>query len=87
MKHLILRKQQYLVGLCSENLIGLIILRSNLKKIKEKRKRMNNETHVDMECINCKRFKSGSCAGVEDRKRDIITIKNQCSGFLKMEDE
>lgn len=40
---------------------------------------------VDKECLECKRFYSGSCNGIEDRGRKEITIENSCSGFLKKE--
>ena len=36
------------------------------------------------ECFKCKRYFSGSCNGVEDRKRKKITIENSCSGYLKI---
>lgn len=39
---------------------------------------------VDKECLECKRFHSGSCNGIEDRKRKEITIENSCSGFLEI---
>ena len=38
---------------------------------------------IDEECLKCKRYFSGSCNGVENRKRKEITIENRCSGFLK----
>ena len=38
---------------------------------------------IDKECLDCKRYYSGSCNGVKDRKRKIITIENSCSGYLK----
>lgn len=38
---------------------------------------------IDKECLECKRYYSGSCDGIEDRKRNIITIENSCSGFLE----
>lgn len=40
---------------------------------------------VDKECLGCKRYYSGSCEGVEDRKRENITIENRCSGYLKID--
>ena len=40
---------------------------------------------IDEECLHCKRYYSGSCNGVEDRKRETITTENSCSGFLKKE--
>lgn len=42
---------------------------------------------IDKECLSCKRYYSGSCNGVEDRKRDKITIENSCSGYLKIEEK
>ena len=39
---------------------------------------------IDEECLKCKRYFSGSCNGVENRKRKEITIENRCSGFLKI---
>ena len=42
---------------------------------------------IDKECILCKIYYSGSCNGVEDRKRDKITIENSCSGFLSINNE
>lgn len=39
---------------------------------------------VDKECLECKRYYSKSCKGIEDRGRNEITIKNSCSGFLKI---
>lgn len=42
---------------------------------------------IDEECLDCKRYYSGSCNGVEDRKREKITIENSCSGYLKREQE
>ena len=38
---------------------------------------------VDKECLECKRYYSGSCDGVEDRKREVVNKYNSCSGFLK----
>ena len=38
---------------------------------------------IDKECLDCKRYYSGSCSGVEDRKREKITIENSCAGHLK----
>lgn len=38
---------------------------------------------IDKECLECKRYYSKSCNGVEDRKRKEITIENSCSGLLK----
>lgn len=37
---------------------------------------------IDGECLECKRYFTGSCNGVEYRKRKEITIENSCSGFL-----
>lgn len=37
----------------------------------------------DEECLNCLRFHSKSCNGVENRGREKITIENSCSGFLE----
>ena len=44
----------------------------------------NNDFIVDKECLECKRYLK-SCNGVEDRKRETITIENSCSGFLEKE--
>lgn len=38
---------------------------------------------IDKECLECVRYYSGSCNGIEDRKRESITVENSCSGFLK----
>lgn len=38
---------------------------------------------IDNECLECKRYYSGSCYGVEDRKREVINKYNSCSGFIK----
>jgi hypothetical protein len=38
---------------------------------------------IDKECLERKRYYSGSCNGAEDRRRDEITIENSCAGFLK----
>ena len=46
------------------------------------------EEHLmDKECLECKRYFTGSCDGTEDRKREKITIENSCSGFLHIETE
>ena len=42
---------------------------------------------IDKECLECKRYFSGSCEGTEDRKREEVTIENSCSGFLHIETE
>lgn len=42
---------------------------------------------IDKECLECKRYFTKSCEGVEDRKRKEITIENSCSGFLHIEIE
>lgn len=42
---------------------------------------------IDKECLECKRYHSGSCDGVEDRKREEIIIENSCSGFLQFDTE
>ena len=41
----------------------------------------------DKECLECKRFYSGSCDGAWDRKRTEITIENSCSGFLRRDEK
>lgn len=38
--------------------------------------------NVDKECLQCLRYHSKSCEGIEDRCREKITTKNSCSGFL-----
>lgn len=42
---------------------------------------------IDKECLECKRYLSGSCHGAKDREREEITIENSCSGFLPTETE
>ncbi len=42
---------------------------------------------IDNECICCRRYYSKSCTGIEDRKRDVITYKNCCSGHLSINNE
>lgn len=46
-----------------------------------------NRIMVDKECLDCKRYYSGSCDGVKDRNRENITIENCCSGYLQREQE
>jgi hypothetical protein len=39
---------------------------------------------IDKECLDCRRYHSKSCNGVEDRGRDKITIENCCSAHLSI---
>ena len=38
---------------------------------------------IDNECLTCKRYYSGSCSGIADRKRETITVLNMCSGYIQ----
>lgn len=44
------------------------------------------ENERDEECLQCKRYHSGSCIGTINREREEITDRNRCSGFSKYED-
>lgn len=37
----------------------------------------------DEECLQCKRYHSGSCIGTIDRGREEITDRNRCAAFSK----
>lgn len=41
------------------------------------------ENERDNECLECKRYHSGSCIGTINRGRKTITDGNRCGGFIK----